>query len=66
MQGEQIADTIEKLIDAKITKQAKVAAGSWTSMDESLNHKFISARKAELAKFFPKNVLFIKDPNAKE
>ena len=65
MQGEQIADTIERLIDAKIAKQTKVAAGNWTDGDEILNRNFIGKTKAELAKFFPENVLFLKNPKAK-
>ena len=64
MQGEQIANTIEQLVDAKIAKQAKVAAGNWTDLDEKLNRDFVTKTKGELAKFFPKNVLFIKDPKA--
>jgi len=62
MQGEQIADTIEKLIDAKIEKQTKVEIGNWTDFDEKLNMNFVNQTKAELAKFLPKNVRFVKDP----
>ena len=61
MEGQQIADVIEKLIDAKISKHAKVAAGQWTDMDEQLQRNFISKTKAELEKLFPKRVLHLKD-----
>jgi hypothetical protein len=66
MQGEQIADLIEKLIDAKIAKQTKVAAGNWTGVDESMNRNFISKAKADLAKLFPKRVLGLKDDPTQE
>jgi hypothetical protein len=57
MDGSQIADLIETLIDAKVSKHAKVAEGNWTSLDEQLNKNFVAKAKAELAELFPKKFL---------
>jgi hypothetical protein len=64
MDGEKIANAIERLIEGKIAKQKK-GPGNWTQMDELTNRRFVEKAKADLAKCFPKNVLFLKEPKAK-
>lgn len=64
MDGDRIANAIEKLIEGKLAKQKK-GAGNWTQMDELVNRRFVDKAKADLAKCFPKNVMYLKEPKAK-
>jgi len=53
MNGIEIANAIEKLIDAKTDRQAKIAADNWKDLDQAMHSNFVANAKAEIANLFP-------------